>query len=345
MQRCLDLASLAQGHASPNPMVGAVIVADGKIIGEGYTSSYGGAHAEVNAVRSVISRYGESSASELLQRSTMYVSLEPCAHHGKTPPCANMIVEHRIPEVVIGCQDPFVKVNGMGVEILRSAGIKVTANVLEQQCKELNRRFFTRIGKSRPYVILKWAQTADGYFASDEPVQKWISNAASKQLVHKWRSEEDAILVGRNTALIDNPSLNTRLWQGKSPKRILVDRDLEVPENHAIFNEDGIDVIVFNALKTEWRGNKKLIAVENFDFYLPQNILYQLYLMDIQSVIIEGGRKTLDMFIQAGLWDEARVFTGPMSWNQGIKAPEINRSPQSSRKVSIDNLLIYRNND
>ncbi|HMR19597.1 MAG TPA: bifunctional diaminohydroxyphosphoribosylaminopyrimidine deaminase/5-amino-6-(5-phosphoribosylamino)uracil reductase RibD [Sphingobacterium sp.] len=344
MQRCLDLALQAQAHVSPNPMVGAVIVVEDKIIGEGYTSPYGGPHAEVNAVQDVLTKYGENTGSELLQRSTAYVSLEPCAHYGKTPPCADMLISYSIPKIVIGCKDPFAKVNGLGIKKLQEAGADIITDVLEEECQDLNRRFFTRIGKHRPYVILKWAQTADGYFAPNEAKQKWISNAASKQLVHKWRSEEDAILVGKNTALIDNPSLNTRLWQGKSPKRILIDKNLDIPPDHTIFSDDGTEVLVFNALKTDWQGNKKQIAMENFDLYLPQTILYQLYLMDIQSIIIEGGLKTLDMFIKNGLWDEARIFVGPMTWSEGIKAPHIDESTLvSSQQVSTDKLYIYKN--
>lgn len=345
MQRCLDLALLAQAQVSPNPMVGAVIVEDNKIIGEGYTSPYGGPHAEVNAVQSVVTKYGENSALELLQRATIYVSLEPCAHFGKTPPCADMLVAYGIRQVVIGCMDPYAKVNGLGIKKLKEAGIDVVVGVLENECQEINRRFFTRIGKFRPYVILKWAQTADGYFAPSEPKQKWISNKASKQLVHKWRSEEDAILIGKNTALVDNPALNTRLWQGKSPKRILIDKNLEVSSDHSIFNDDGTEVLVFNALKTAWQGNIRLIEVENFDLYLPQNILYQLYIMDMQSVIVEGGLKTLDMFIAAGLWDEARVFVGQTQWSEGIKAPILHEKVADSLKISTDTLHIYRKQD
>jgi diaminohydroxyphosphoribosylaminopyrimidine deaminase/5-amino-6-(5-phosphoribosylamino)uracil reductase len=343
MQRCLDLARLAHAQVSPNPMVGAVIVVDNEIIGEGFTSPYGGPHAEVNAVRNVLSRHPQDDAFALLRRATMYVSLEPCAHHGKTPPCTDMLIEHGIPEVVIGCGDPFAKVNGLGIKKLQDAGIKVTVGVLEEACRDINRRFFTRIGKFRPYVILKWAQTADGFFAPTEPIQKWITNAASKQLVHKWRSEEDSILIGKNTALIDNPALTTRLWRGKSPKRILIDKNLEVPHDSAIFSDDGTDVLLFNAIKTDWQGNKKLIEVENFDLYLPQNILYQLYLMDIQSVIIEGGLQTLQRFIDANLWDEARIFVGTEKWQHGLKAPTINGTLSSCRKIATDKLFIYRN--
>lgn len=340
MKRCLELAVLGAGKTSPNPMVGAVIVRDDEIIGEGYTSPYGGPHAEVNAVRSVIDKYGEERARELFEQSTIYVSLEPCAHFGKTPPCADMIVDMGFKKAVIACLDPFAKVNGMGLQKLQDAGIETEVGVLEEDAKWLNRRFFTKLKEFRPYVILKWAETSDGYFAPLEG-QRWISNNASKQLVHKWRSEEDAILVGRRTAQLDNPSLTVREWIGRNPKRILIDKNLELPENLAIFNDDA-ETIIFNAKKTDWKGNRKYIELENFDLYLPQQILYQLYLMDIQSIIVEGGKKTLDLFIAAGLWDEARIFIGPDSWGEGIKAPEIEGELVEGTMVGNDRLMIIR---
>lgn len=343
MKRCLDLAILGAGNVSPNPMVGAVIVYQGVIIGEGHTSPYGGAHAEVNAILDVKARYGEEESKRLLTLSTVYVSLEPCAHFGKTPPCADMLVAHNVRKVVIGCQDPFAKVNGQGIQILQNAGIEVVNYVLEKDCTFINRRFFTRIGKHRPYVILKWAETADGYFAPIPAQQSWISNKASRQLTHKWRSEEDAILVGTATAIIDNPSLDTRLWNGKSPKRVLIDRNLTVPTTQRLFANTSTELIVFNEKKTEWVGNMKYVALENFDMYLPQNILYQLYLMDVQSIIIEGGVKTLNMFINAGLWDEARKFVGNIKWGTGVKAPKLNSDISESIKVSSDELFLYYN--
>lgn len=340
MKRCLELAVLGAGKTSPNPMVGAVIVRDDEIIGEGYTSPYGGPHAEVNAVRSVIDKYGEERARELFEQSTIYVSLEPCAHFGKTPPCADMIVDMGFKKAVIACLDPFAKVNGMGLQKLQDAGIETEVGVLEEEAKWLNRRFFTKLKEFRPYVILKWAETSDGYFAPLEG-QRWISNNASKQLVHKWRSEEDAILVGKRTAQLDNPSLTVREWIGRNPKRILIDKNLELPENLAIFNDDA-ETIIFNAKKTDWKGNRKYIELENFDLYLPQQILYQLYLMDIQSIIVEGGKKTLDLFIAAGLWDEARIFIGADSWGEGIKAPEIEGELVEGTMVGNDRLMIIR---
>ena len=339
MKRCLELAVLGAGKTSPNPMVGAVIVHNGEIIGEGYTSPYGGPHAEVNAVRSVIDQVGEVKARELFSESTIYVSLEPCAHFGKTPPCADMIVDMGFKEAVIACLDPFAKVNGLGLKKLQDAGIRTEVGVMEDDAKWVNRRFFTKLKEFRPYVILKWAETADGYFA---PVsgQRWISNQASKQLVHKWRSEEDAILVGKRTAELDNPSLTVREWQGRNPKRILIDKNLELSESLSIF-DDAAETIIFNAKKTDWQGNRKYIELENFDLYLPQQILYQLYLMDVQSIIVEGGRKTLDLFIQAGLWDEARVFVGAESWAEGIEAPKLIGDLKEEIQVGSDQLKIY----
>lgn len=341
MSRCIALAQLGAGTTSPNPMVGAVIVHEGRIIGEGYTSPYGGAHAEVNAVNEVKGLYGEEKASYLLKESTVYVSLEPCAHYGKTPPCADMLVALGVSRVVIGCGDPFAKVNGLGIIKLLEAGIEVEVGVLEKECQFINRRFFTKIKENRPYVILKWAETKDGYFAPEVPAQVWISNKASKQLTHKWRSEEDAILVGTATALIDNPMLDNRLWTGKSPKRVLIDKSLDVPTSHRLFVDKKTDLIIFNEKKTEWSGNLKYVALENFDMYLPQNILYQLYLMDVQSIIIEGGRKTLDAFIRAGLWDEARVFVGNTVWDNGIASPRLPIPHNEEIQIASDTLRLY----
>ncbi len=342
MRRCLDLAILGHGTTSPNPMVGAVIVVDNHIIGEGFTSPYGGPHAEVNAIQDVLDRYGESEGRAVLTKSTIYVSLEPCAHYGKTPPCADMLVSFNPKKVVIGCVDTFGKVNGLGIQKLREGGVEVVVGILEEECRYINRRFFSRIEHQRPYVILKWAETNDGYFAPTQPGQKWITNEASRQLVHKWRSEEDAILVGKNTTIIDNPSLTTRAWSGKSPKRILIDKRLEVSLDHAIFAQDGVDILVFNAVKTEWQNAVKYIALENFDLYLPQTVLYQLYLMDIPSLIVEGGIQTLQMFIDADLWDEARVFTGQSQWGEGRKAPMLTPGKLITKeKIASDTLCVY----
>jgi len=320
MRRCLDLAEMGMGSVSPNPMVGAVIVHNDKVIGEGYHQKYGEAHAEVNAVNQVMDQF--NNYAELLSQSTIYVSLEPCAHYGKTPPCADLIIKHQIPKVIVGCRDPFDQVNGKGIEKLQAAGIEVITGVLEDECKWLNRRFFTRVQKHRPYVILKWAQTADGFFAPADGSQLWITGTESKKLVHQWRGQEDAILVGTNTAAIDNPQLNVRYGNGNLPKRVVIDRELKLNKSLNIFDQS-VETLVFNGLKTDIDGKNKYIALEDFSRYVPQYILYQLYLQDIQSVIIEGGAHTLHTFIQAGLWDEARIFTGEITLNEGIKAPYI----------------------
>jgi diaminohydroxyphosphoribosylaminopyrimidine deaminase/5-amino-6-(5-phosphoribosylamino)uracil reductase len=340
MRRCLELAVLGMGLVSPNPMVGAVIVYDDKIIGEGYHQKYGEAHAEVNAINQVIERF--DNYAELLSQSTIYVSLEPCAHYGKTPPCADLIIKHQIPQVIIGCRDPFEAVNGKGIEKLQSAGIKVLTGVFENECKWMNRRFFTRVQKQRPYVILKWAQTADSFFAPADGSQLWITGPESRKLVHQWRGEEDAILVGTNTAAIDNPQLNVRYGNGKSPKRIVIDRKLKLNRELNIFDQS-VETLVFNEIKTEINEKIKYIALEDFDRYVPQYILLQLYLQDIQSVIIEGGAYTLNNFIEAGLWDEARIFTGEMILNDGIKAPLINGNIKEEILVGNDNLVIITN--
>lgn len=319
-------------------MVGAVIVLDDQIIGEGYTSPYGGPHAEVNAINSVLDRYGKG-AQDLLAASTFYVSLEPCAHYGKTPPCANLIAGLKPKKVFVACPDPYAKVNGKGIEILRAAGIEVEIGLLEKEAIWLNRRFFTRISQHRPYVILKWAQSKDG-FIGQEDKQVWISNAASQQLTHRWRAEEDAILVGTNTARIDNPNLTVRHWKGKNPTRVLIDRYLVISPEAKIFDETA-ETIVFNAKITDWQGHIKYIELENYGLYLPQSILYQLYLMDVQSIIIEGGAKTLQTFIDAGLWDEARVFHSEKELHSGVSAPKLTGRIQEKRMISNDLLSIY----
>ncbi|RZK63468.1 MAG: bifunctional diaminohydroxyphosphoribosylaminopyrimidine deaminase/5-amino-6-(5-phosphoribosylamino)uracil reductase RibD, partial [Pedobacter sp.] len=281
-------------------------------------------------------------AEALLQHSTIYVTLEPCAHFGKTPPCADLIITHKIPKVVIGCQDPFGSVNGKGIERLRNAGIEVIVGVLEKECLELNKRFFTRVKHQRPYIILKWAQTSDAYFAPEDGSQKWISSPESKIITHQWRTEEDCVLVGKRTAEIDNPQLNVRMAKGRNPKRAVIDRDLKLSHNLHLF-DNSIETFVFNATKTAIEGKTKYIGIEDFDHFLPQYILFQLYLQDVQSVIIEGGVKTLEMFIQANLWDEARIFVSPDKWGAGIKSPEITGIQESLTNVNRDKLSILIN--
>lgn len=340
MRRCIELAQAGAGNVSPNPMVGAVIVYNDEIIGEGFHQEYGQSHAEVNAINAVLST--RPNAETILKSSAIYVNLEPCAHFGKTPPCADLIIRHGIPKVVIGSTDTFTQVNGKGIEKLKEAGIEVVLGILEEECNFLNRRFFTRINKQRPYIILKWAQTANHFFAPDNSSQQWISGPEAKTLTHKWRAEEDAILVGKNTAYIDNPQLNVREAKGRNPLRIVIDRNLELPTFLYLFDYSQ-DTVVFNALRTDIDRNIKYLELEDFDNLLPQLICYQLYLMDIQSVIIEGGAQTLDLFIKAGLWDEARIFTSPETWESGIKSPELKGKIVSQQRIGNDSLEIILN--
>ncbi|MGM9475976.1 bifunctional diaminohydroxyphosphoribosylaminopyrimidine deaminase/5-amino-6-(5-phosphoribosylamino)uracil reductase RibD [Pedobacter sp. GSP4] len=342
IKRCLELAALGIGNVSPNPMVGCVIVANGEIIGEGYHQQYGQAHAEPNAVKAVLDKYGDE-AENLLKQATAYVNLEPCAHFGKTPPCADLLVKHQLKKVVIGNRDPFSGVDGKGIEKLKAAGIGVESGILDEECRHFNRRFFTRIKQQRPYIILKWAETANGYFATNDGHQKWISGALAKRLAHQWRTEEDAILIGKQTAIIDNPELTARNWPGKNPIRLVIDKHLQVPQSNHIYNAEA-KTIIFNEIKTDVEGNIHYIQMEDMHFYLPQKIAFQLYLMDIQSVIIEGGANLLKQFLDAGLWDEARIFTSANSWTDGIASPNINGSLKEQIEIEKDKLSIYINN-
>ena len=341
MKRCLELAEMGNGQVSPNPLVGCVIVSGGKIIGEGFHQKYGQAHAEVNAIRSVTDKYGEKAAG-LLKNATAYVSLEPCAHFGKTPPCADLLIRHQLKKIVVGNRDPFADVDGKGIEKLKNAGIEVVSGVLEKECSFVNRRFFTRIAQQRPYIILKWARTANGFFAPKNSVQQWISGPLAKKLVHKWRTEEDAVLVGKQTAIADNPALSAREWPGKNPIRIAIDRKLEIPLTNQLYNTDA-KTIIFNEQKTTVEGNIHFIEMEDMQYYLPQKIAYQLYLMDVQSIIIEGGANILNQFISSGLWDEARVFNSSASWDTGIHSPQINGKITSVTQIDKDQLTIYEN--
>lgn len=340
MQRCLDLAVMGAGKVSPNPMVGCIIVHEDKIIGEGYHQKLGEAHAEVNAIKDVFKRYTEE-AETLLKNATAYVSLEPCAHFGKTPPCADLLVKHQLKRVVIGNTDPFESVNGKGIEKLKNAGIEVISGILKEECEEVNRRFFTRIKEHRPYFILKWAQTANGFFAPKNQSQQWISGPQAKILTHQWRGEEDAILVGKNTVLADNPQLNTREVEGKNPIRIVIDKNLSIPLDHHIFNNVA-KTIILNEVKTDVVNNIHYVQMEDMHFYLPQKIAYQLYLMDIQSVIIEGGANILQQFIAANLWDEARIFTSTTKWEDGINAPQITGEIIEETAIGNDELKIIK---
>ena len=339
LKRAIELAILGLGKVSPNPMVGAVIVHQDQIIGEGYHQKYGEAHAEVNAINQVLNNF--TNAEELLKESTIYVTLEPCAHFGKTPPCADLIIKYQIPNIIIGCLDPFKHVNGRGIEKLREAGLNVITGVLAKECRELNHRFFKSIKKQRPYVILKWAQTKDGYFALEKNIKKWISGEEAKKLVHLWRSQEDAILVGKKTALIDNPKLNVRLVEGRNPIRAVIDKNLKLPKTLHLF-DNSVKTFVFNAKKTEIDDKTIYIQIEDFDHYLPQYILYQMYLQDIQSVIIEGGIKTLQTFIDARLWDEARIFKSNKKWGKGKEAPYIFGDSSMTTQIGEDQLTVLK---
>ncbi|MFD0700183.1 bifunctional diaminohydroxyphosphoribosylaminopyrimidine deaminase/5-amino-6-(5-phosphoribosylamino)uracil reductase RibD [Myroides pelagicus] len=325
ISRCLQLAKQGTYAALPNPSVGAVIVHNDKIIGEGFTSAYGGPHAEPNAIASV-------KNPELLKESTLYVSLEPCSHFGKTPPCADLVIEKKIPKVVIGTIDPFAKVCGRGIEKMREAGIEVIVGILEKKCQESNKRFFTFHQNKRPYIILKWAQTADGFIAPNTQVDNrpfWISNNYSKQLVHKWRSEEMAFLVGTNTALKDNPSLTTRDWYGKDPVRVYLDRTGKVTQPNALL--DGVAKTICITTNNDLVSTDKVVyAYADFSTNLPQQICDILYQHNILSVVIEGGTTTLDAFINCGLWDEARIFVAQHNLGDGVKAPQV---PSSNNTV------------
>ncbi|WP_288370197.1 bifunctional diaminohydroxyphosphoribosylaminopyrimidine deaminase/5-amino-6-(5-phosphoribosylamino)uracil reductase RibD [uncultured Algoriphagus sp.] len=330
MRRALELAELGLGTVSPNPLVGCVIVHHDRIIGEGYHQKYGGPHAEVNAIQSVKNQ-------DLLPEATVYVTLEPCAHYGKTPPCANLLVEKRVKKVVIAAMDSNPLVGGKGIEILKSAGIEVETGLLETEARWQNRRFFTQIEKNRPYVILKWAQTADGFVARKNFSSKWISSPISRQFVHRWRAEEDAILVGKNTAYYDNPSLNVRDWSGKDPIRLVIDPQLRLDPHLKIFDQS-IPTICYNLLKNEQDQNLEFVKLTaNFH---PKEILANLQKRKIQSVIVEGGAFVLKNFLDAELWDEARVFTGSSRFGEGIEAPKMHQNPD--RQISIqEDLLSY----
>ena len=347
LQRCLELAKQGAGYVAPNPMVGAVLVYNDRIISEGWHQQYGKAHAEVNCIESV-----NEDDSSLISQSTLYVSLEPCVHFGKTPPCTDLIIQHKIPKVVIGCRDPFKEVNGKGIEQLKVAGVEVelTDGLLEYECKKINKRFFTYHNEKRPYIILKWAQTANGKMASpntsaggalksltdeisfttaDSEIslagggggRLLISNEYSNRLVHQWRSEEAAILIGTNTALLDNPELTNRLWYGNSPIRLLVDMHLRLPDTLKIFNGDR-RTIVFNATRQEEKGNLLYYKLEKDKNLIPQ-LLKALYQLKIQSVLVEGGAMLLQSFIDDGTWDEIRIIHNySLNIVTGLDAPK-----------------------
>jgi len=338
MERCLQLAELGRGNVAPNPMVGSVVVKDGRIVGEGYHQRCGEAHAEVNAIGSV-------SNQDLLKTSTLYVNLEPCSHWGKTPPCVDLIIEKQIPRVVIGSIDTHDKVCGAGLQKLRKTGIEVTIGILEKECRQLNARFYTFHERKRPYVILKWAQTQDGFIDIADHLKPgsrglWITNDLCRKLVHKWRAEEAGIMVGTRTAMVDNPALTTRDWPGKNPVRIVADRDLKLDPALALL-DGSTRTIVLTRHEKSASANLEYVPLEDTTV---ERMLAKLHEMSIQSVIVEGGSLLLQSFINSGSWDEARVFTGPVYFIEGVKAPRLGVSPVS-RQYLGDSLLQHFTNE
>ncbi|MGC9342362.1 MAG: bifunctional diaminohydroxyphosphoribosylaminopyrimidine deaminase/5-amino-6-(5-phosphoribosylamino)uracil reductase RibD [Bacteroidales bacterium] len=321
MKRCLELARKGLGNTGTNPLVGSVIVHNDRIIGEGYHCKFGGPHAEVNAINAVKNQ-------ELLKNSTLYVNLEPCSHFGKTPPCSLLIKDKEIPEVVVGMTDPNPSVLGSGIEALRQSGVKVTTGILEDECRFLNRRFIINQEEKRPYVILKWAESSDGFIdkvrKKGDPLRpNWITNHTARMLVHKWRSEEDGITAGVNTILTDNPSLNLRDWTGKDPVRIIIDRFGRIPANFNV-KDNSSPTWIFSNMKNGIIGDNTRIFKISAKYELS-DLLNKLYKEGISSVIVEGGADFTNSFINNDLWDEARVFTGKEKFIEGVKAPKIEK--------------------
>lgn len=328
MQRCIQLAQNGLCNVAPNPMVGAVIVCDGKIIGEGYHIRCGEAHAEVNAIRSV-------KDSSLLKRSTIYVSLEPCSHYGKTPPCADLIIEKQIPRIVIGCQDPFSKVTGRGIRKLRDAGREVIVGVLEEECRRLIRRFITFHTLHRPYITLKWAESADGYIdvCRKDGSPTVLSSPLTSMLVHKRRAEHSAIMVGTNTARLDNPGLTVRRWYGRNPVRVVLDRKAALSPGLHLF-DGSVPTIVFTEGNHASRPNVDFITIDYGRDILPQ-MMETLYERGLQSLLVEGGNALLQSFIDAGLWDEVFIEECPQILHSGVKSPEMNNKIPYDTEVSF----------
>lgn len=342
IKRCIELARNGFGTTYPNPMVGSVIVYEDKIIGEGWHKKAGGPHAEVNAVQSVKDK-------SLLKKATIYVSLEPCSHFGKTPPCCDLIIANKIPNVVVGTVDPNEKVAGNGIKKLLEAGVNVTVGILEDECNELNKRFFTFHQKKRPYIILKWAESQDGFLAPQKEIGQerkpvWITNQYSRQLVHKWRSEEQAILTGTQTVIDDNPKLNTRDWSGNNPVRVILDQNNRISKDSFVF-DDSVKTIILTKSENNISTENTIFEKIDFDENIIQNILSVLYKHQIQSVIIEGGKKTLQSFIDQNIWDEARIFIGKNVFKNGTKAPEIQKKNAVKTFIQNDELIYVRNDD
>jgi diaminohydroxyphosphoribosylaminopyrimidine deaminase/5-amino-6-(5-phosphoribosylamino)uracil reductase len=337
MQRCLDLALLGAGSVAPNPMVGAVLVYENRIIGEGYHQVFGQAHAEVNCLNSV-----KQEDQTYINQSTLYVSLEPCSHFGKTPPCSMLIIKYGIPKVVIGCQDPFPKVAGSGIEALKQAGVEVVVGVLEQAALALNKRFICFHQHQRPFIILKWAQTANGKIAGMGDKRLMISNELTNRLVHRWRSEEAAILVGYYTALKDNPRLDNRYWKGKAPIRMVIDRDLSLPSNLHLL-DGSLRTIVWNQVNNHAAPNLDHVLIDAEKDTIEQ-ILTASYQMGIQSVIVEGGAALLQTFIDKGYWDEARVICNEqLSIEAGLDAPVLKQAERfHSEQIQTDSIHYFQ---
>ena len=336
MHRCIELAGRAAGHVAPNPMVGAVLVHEGRVIGEGWHERFGEAHAEVNCINNA----KKQGNGELISKSAMYVSLEPCAHYGKTPPCADLIVKSKIPSVVIGCRDPFAEVNGKGIEKLRAAGVEVHVGLLEKESIDLNKRFFTFHKEKRPYIILKWAETANGKIGHANGERLYITNEISNRLVHRWRSEEAAILVGTNTALQDDPLLTNRHWHGPTPLRLVIDHQLRLPHNLKLMNGE-VKTIIFNSKKQEEQRNLVYHKVKDRNL---EELLQAMYELKIQSVMVEGGSKLTQSFIDAGYWDEARVLRNrSMVIDAGIEAPVLYKGELERRmEMGEDEVSFFR---
>lgn len=338
MSRCLQLAELGGGAVAPNPMVGAVLVHEEKIIGEGYHQKYGEAHAEVNCLKSVL-----PENRPMVQESTMYISLEPCAHFGKTPPCADLILKHKIPEVVVACRDTFTEVNGRGVERLQKAGTSVTVGILEKEARELNRRFFTFHEKKRPYIILKWAQSADGFIAKENFERIAISNELTNRFTHSMRAQEAAIMVGTNTALHDNPSLTTRLWKGNNPVRVVIDKNLNCSRSAPFYNSDA-KTIILNGQKNAIENNIEFFLLEP-GVELAEQLPKLLFERNLSSIIIEGGRALLQYFFELVLWDEAVVITNKTIHSKtGISAPTLKTGNLHDQfNFGTDDIRIFKN--
>ncbi|PIF31043.1 diaminohydroxyphosphoribosylaminopyrimidine deaminase [Flavobacterium sp. 9] len=342
IKRCIELAQNGFGTTYPNPMVGSVIVYEGKIIGEGWHKKAGEPHAEVNAVRSVKDK-------SLLKKATIYVSLEPCSHFGKTPPCCDLIIEHKIPNVVVGTVDPNEKVAGNGIKKLIASGANVVVGVLEKECNELNKRFFTFHEQKRPYIILKWAESQDGFLSPEKEANQdrkpiWITNQYSRQLVHKWRSEEQAILVGTKTVIDDNPKLNVRDWAGNNPVRVVLDQNNRIPKDSFIF-DNSVKTIIFTKSEINFPSENTTFERIDFNENMIQSILSVLYQNQIQSIIIEGGLQTLQSFIDQNIWDEARIFVGKTIFENGTKAPVLQKKNVTKTYIQNDELINVRNHD